>query len=61
MEEHKVNYFQGLVQTGKAKGFKTCAHSQEKLRANIASEHVDSTHVTGTTAATFSSFEKVSQ
>ena len=28
MEEHKVNYFQGLVQTGKAQGFKTCAHSQ---------------------------------
>ena len=25
MEEHKVNYFQGLVQTGKAQGFKTCA------------------------------------
>ena len=33
----------------------------EKLRANIASEHVISTFVTGTTAATFSSFEKVSQ
>ena len=33
----------------------------EKLRANIASEHVASTLVTGTTAATFSSFEKVSQ
>ena len=32
----------------------------EKL-ANIASEHVTSTLVTGTTAATFSSFEKVSQ
>ena len=32
-----------------------------KLRANIASEHVTSTLVTGTTAATFSSFEKVSQ
>ena len=31
------------------------------LRANIASEHVTSTLVTGTTAATFSSFEKVSQ
>ena len=30
----------------------------EKLRANIASEHVTSTLVTGTTAATFSSFEK---
>ena len=27
MEEHKVNYFQGLVQTGKAQGFKTCALS----------------------------------
>ena len=31
----------------------------EKLRANIASEHV--AFVTGTTAATFSSFEKMSQ
>ena len=30
----------------------------EKLRANIASEHVTSTLVTGTTAATFSSFKK---
>ena len=28
MEEHKVNYFQGLVRTGKAQGFKTCAHGQ---------------------------------
>ena len=33
----------------------------EKLRANVASEHVTSTHVTGTIAATFYSFEKVSQ
>ena len=33
----------------------------EKLRANNASEHVASTLVTGTTAATFSSFERVSQ
>ena len=33
----------------------------EKHRANIASEDVTSTLVTGTTAATFSSFEKVSQ
>ena len=33
----------------------------EKLRANIASEHITSKLVTGTTAATFSSFEKVSQ
>ena len=33
----------------------------EKLRANIASEHVTSKLVTGTTAATFSSFEIVSQ
>ena len=33
----------------------------ENLRANIASEHVTSTLVTGTTAATFSSFKKVSQ
>ena len=33
----------------------------EKLRANIASEHVTSTLDTGTTTATFSSFENVSQ
>ena len=33
----------------------------QKLRANIASEHVASTLVTWTTTATFSSFEKVSQ
>ena len=33
----------------------------DKLRANIASEHITSTLVTGTTAATFSSFEKVSE
>ena len=33
----------------------------EKHRANIASEHVTSTLVTGTTVATFSSFKKVSQ
>ena len=33
----------------------------EKHRACIASEHVTSTLVTGTTAATFSSFENVSQ
>ena len=33
----------------------------EKLRANIASETVTTKIVTGTTAATFSSFEKVSQ
>ena len=33
----------------------------KKHRANIASKHVTSTLVTGTTAATFSSFEKVSQ
>ena len=33
----------------------------EKLRANIASEHVTSILDTGTTAATFSSFEKMSQ
>ena len=33
----------------------------EKLRANIASEYITSTLVTGKTAATFSSFEKVSQ
>ena len=37
------------------------ANKVEKLRATIASEHVTSTLVTGTTAATFSSFEKVSQ
>ena len=28
MEERKVNYFQGLVQTGKAQGVKTCALSK---------------------------------
>ena len=39
----------------------TLYNKVEKLRANIASEHVTSTLVTGTTAATFSSFEKVSQ
>ena len=33
----------------------------DKLRANIASEHVTSTLDTGTTAAAFSSFEKESQ
>ena len=33
----------------------------EILRANIASEYVTSAHVTGTTTATFSLFEKVSQ
>ena len=33
----------------------------EKLRANIAPEHIASTLVTGTTSAVFSSFEKVSQ
>ena len=37
------------------------ANKEEKLRDNIASEHITSTLVTGTTAATFSSFEKVSQ
>ena len=35
--------------------------NKEKVRANIASEHVTSTLVTGTTAATFSSLKKVSQ
>ena len=33
----------------------------EKRRASIASEHITSTLVTGTTTATFSSFEKMSQ
>ena len=33
----------------------------EKLRTNIASEHVTSTLPTGTTTATYSSFEKVTQ
>ena len=37
------------------------ANKVETIRANIASEHVTSTLVTGTTAATFSSFEKVSK
>ena len=40
---------------------KHATNKVEKHRANIASEHVTSTLVTGTTAATFSSFEKVSQ
>ena len=40
---------------------KHITYKLEKLRANIASEHVTLTLVTGTTAATFSSFEKVSQ
>ena len=115
MEEHKVNYFQGLVRTGKAQSLKLvhtakCKYNTErialassskelhqivnalsnsypskilptiypraylpsifinlytnkveKLRVNIASEHVTSTLVTGTTAATFSSIEKMSQ
>ena len=121
MEKHKVNYFQGFVQTKQNKTI--CKHKDSKLvrtakckfytegialasssrelhqivntlsnrhppkilptiypsadlpsifikhftnkvekhRANIASEHVTSTLVTGTTTATFSSFEKVSQ
>ena len=37
------------------------ANKVEKHRANFATEHVTSKLVTGTTAATFSSFEKVSQ
>ena len=37
------------------------ANKVEKLRATIASEHVTSTLVTGTTAETFTSFEEVSQ
>ena len=41
--------------------FKQSVNKVEKLRANIASEHITSTLVTGTTAATFSSFEIVSQ
>ena len=111
MEEHKVNYFQGFVQTGKAHGFKLvhtfkCKSSTErkdlassrkkqhqifnrhppkilptvypsadppsifikhlnnrveKRTANIASAHITSTLVTGTTVVTFSSFVKVSQ
>ena len=40
---------------------KQSSNKVEILRANIASEHVTMTLVTGTTAATFSSFEKVSQ
>ena len=43
-------------------GFIFCfINKVDKLRANIASEHVTSTLVSGTTAATFSSIEKVSQ
>ena len=37
---------------------KHCTNKVEKLGANIASEHVKTTLVTGTTTATFSSFEK---
>ena len=37
------------------------ANKVEKIRDSIASEHVTSTLVTGTTVATFSLFEKVSQ
>ena len=111
MEEHKVNYFQGFVQTGKSQVFwntakcKFCTerialvssskelhqivntlsnihppiilttihpsadlpslfikhfpNKVEKLRSIIASEHVTSTLVTGTTTGTFSSFEKL--
>ena len=40
---------------------KNVTNKVEKRRANIASEHVTSTLVTGTTATTLSSFEKVSQ
>ena len=40
---------------------KNFTNKVEKLRANIASVHITSTLVTGTTAAIFSSFEKVSQ
>ena len=36
-------------------------NKEQKLRVNIASEHVTSTIVTGTTAATFSSPKNVSQ
>ena len=106
MEEHNANYFQGLVQTGKAQCkyyterialdssskelhqivsilsnrhppkilstiypnadlpsifIKHFTNKVEKHRANIACEYVTSTLVTGTTAATFSSFEKVIQ
>ena len=40
---------------------KHLTNNVDKLCANIASEHVTSTLITGTSAATFSSFEKVSQ
>ena len=40
---------------------KRLTNKVEKIRANIASEHATSTLVTGTTAASFSYFEKVSQ
>ena len=36
-------------------------NTEDKFRANIASEHATSTLVTGTTAASFYSFEKMSQ
>ena len=41
--------------------FKHITNKVVKRRANIASEHVISTLVTGKTAATLSSFEKVRQ
>ena len=40
---------------------KQSTNKVDKLRANIASEHVASILVNGTTAASLSSFEKVSQ
>ena len=40
---------------------KHITYKVEKVRANIASEHVTSTLVTGTTAMTFSSYKKASQ
>ena len=104
MEKRKVNYFQGLVQTGKAQGFKLvhtakCQFYTEALASSSKELHqiviilsnshppkilptiypstklpsvfirhftnkvkkLTSTLVTGTTTATFSSFEKVSQ
>ena len=45
MEEHKVNYFQGLVQTGKAQGFKLvhtakCKSYTERIALASSSEEL---------------------
>ena len=39
MEEHKVNYFQGLVQTGKEQGLKSCAQAKCKFYTSSKELH----------------------